>query len=127
MFFSKPQNAVKVLQFVAPTAAAAGTVNGAAVDASGYGGVLLIVLAGTIAAGDAVNVKLQDGDTTPDTDRDELTAALTSEESDTQPKLGYARQAAGKNVRAQVVRTGAGTPTVGWILLGLNPDEAPVA
>lgn len=126
--FVKPQNAVKVLQFVTPAAVAAGTVNGTAVDATGFSAVLMILLAGTIPAANTVAAKLQDCDTTDGefADRDELAAALTDAESDTEPKLGYARQAAGKYVRAQVVRTGAGTPTVGWMLLGMNPVEAPV-
>jgi hypothetical protein len=126
--FHNPKGAVKVLQFVAPASAAAGTVNGNAVDVGGgYDAVLAIILAGTVPASHTVNVKLQDGDNVGilAADKDVLPAALVAADSNTQKKLGYARQAAGKQVRVQVIRAGTGSSDIGWMILGLNPASAP--
>jgi hypothetical protein len=129
MFFRNPKNAVKVLQYVAPAAAGAGTVNGAAVDATGYSAVLAVLLVGIIGADSTLAAKLQDGDdvATAATDRDEMAAKTPAQASDTQQKLGFNAAQGGKQVRVQLTRAGGNNTTAGWVLLGLNPQDAPVA
>lgn len=129
MYPREPKKSFKVLQYQAPAAAGAGTVNGAAVDASGYGAVCAVLIVGTIGADSTLAAKLQDGDdvATTATDRDVMAAKTPAQASDTQPKLSYIRQAAGKQVRVQLTRAGANNTTAGWILLGFDPVDWPVA
>lgn len=127
MFERNPKNAFSILQYVAPADAAAGTVNGVAVDTTGYAGVGVIVLAGTIDADHTATVKLQHGDAVATSATDADSVALVAANSDSQKKLGYARKAVGKQARVQIVRAGSNSSAIGYIIIGFNADEAPAA
>jgi len=128
MFARNPKNNHKVLQRVAPADAAAGTVNGVAVDTTGYEAIMVEVRVDTIDADHTLTVNLQHGDdvaaaaVTAD-----ATAALAAASSNTNHVLSYVKQASGKQCRVQLVRAGSNSSQVGYTIWGCNPTEAPVS
>lgn len=129
MFARNPTNNHKVLQRVAPADAGSGTVNGDPIDTTGYESILVALQVDTIDASHTLTVNLQHGDdvaasaTTVDT-----TGALAAAASNTNPVLGYAKQAkTGKQCRVQLVRAGSNSSQVGYVVIGCNPTEAPVS
>ena len=128
MGLKDPKKSMKVLQYVAPVAAAAGTVNGTPFDRTGFGGTLVVPLLGTIDAGHNVTVNLQDDDASGGsfaTTRDSVTG-LVAADSDSAKKLSQVHEAAGKYGRVQVVRGGSTNSVVGWIVFGVDPADWPV-